>query len=95
MAHPLLNIFFCDKIIKAFYNIPACLMSTSFFELENRAGICYSIKSAVKRDEKKEVTRFLPFFQNSIIPLFLVEKSTKPVVLRAIFIQCAIEIPRH
>jgi hypothetical protein len=43
----------------------------------------------------KEVTRFLPFFQNSIIPLFLVERGTNPVVLRATVIQNAIEIPRH
>jgi hypothetical protein len=52
MAHPLRNLILIDKTIKAIHNISVCSMSTFFLELENRDGMCYSIKSAVRPDEK-------------------------------------------
>ena len=34
-------------------------MSTFFLELENRIGICYSMKSVMKLNEKKAFIRFV------------------------------------
>jgi hypothetical protein len=52
MAHPLRNVLLSDKMMKVSHNISVCSMSTFILELENRCGICYSIKSAMKPDEK-------------------------------------------